>query len=155
VAEELKTLPHQITSFNPVDILLFLSALKLARRAQRVRWVPVPDVVKDIAARGGGGWDFPVPRVELAAARAVNKWRRWFDGFDTCLIRSLVLGGLLADRGEVMLNIGFRPGEAEPSVDGHAWVTVDGNRVGADGDLARERYTRVLTVPFLRGSGEK
>ncbi len=140
---------------NPVDILLFLSALKLARRAQRVRRVPVPDVVEDIAARSGGGRDYPVPRVELAAVRAANRWRRWFGGFDTCLIRSLVLGGLLANRGEVMLNIGFRPGEDQPSIDGHAWVTVDGNRVGADGDLAKERYTRVLTVPFLRGSGEK
>lgn len=54
-----------------------------------------------------------------------------------------------------MLNIGFRPGEEQPLIDGHAWVTVDGNPVGADGDLARERYTRVLTVAFLRGSGEK
>ena len=74
---------------------------------------------------------------------------------NTCLIRSLVFGGLLAGRGEVMLNIGFRPGEEQPLVDGHAWVTVDGNRVGADGDLARERYTRILTLPFVRGSGEK
>jgi hypothetical protein len=55
----------------------------------------------------------------------------------------------------VMLNIGFRPGEEEPSVDGHAWVTVDGRPVGADGDLARERYTRVLTVLFSRDSGEE
>jgi hypothetical protein len=141
--------------FNLVDILLFLSALKLARRAQRVRRVPVPDVVEDIATRGGGGRGYPVPRVELAAVRAANRWRLWFGGFDTCLIRSLVLGGLLSDRGEVMLNIGFRPGQEQPLIDGHAWVTIDGNRVGADGDLARERYTRVLTVPFLRGSGEE
>jgi len=154
-AKEPTTLRNQISRFNPVDIALFLSALGLARRAQRVRRVPVPEVVRDIAARGGGGRDHPVPRVELAAVRASNRWRRWFGGFDTCLIRSLVLGGLVAGRGEVMLNIGFRPGEEQPSIDGHAWVTVDGNPVGADGDLARERYTRVLTVPFLRGSGKK
>jgi hypothetical protein len=90
-----------------------------------------------------------VPRVELAAARAVTRWSRWCGGMNTCLIRSLVLGGLLArGRGEVMLNIGFRPGEHESSVDGHAWVTIDGNPVGADGDLARERYTRILNVAF-------
>lgn len=141
--------------FNPADILLFLSALKLARRAQQVRRVPISDVVEDIASSGGGGRGYSVPRVELATVRAANRWRRWFGGFDTCLIRSLVLGGLLADRGEVKLNIGFRPGEEQPLIDGHAWVTIDGNRVGADGDLAGERYTRVLTVPFLRGSGEK
>ena len=150
-----RKLAHRFTRFNPVDIALFLSALGLARRAQRVRRVPIPDVVKAIALRGGGGRDFPARRVELAAARAVTRWRRWFGGMDTCLIRSLVLGGLLAGRGEVMLNIGFRPGEEEPSVDGHAWVTVDGRPVGADGDLARERYTRVLTVLFSRDSGEE
>jgi hypothetical protein len=66
-----------------------------------------------------------------------------------------VLGGLLAGRGEVVLNIGFRPGEEEPTLDGHAWVTVDGNPVGADGGLSKERYTRVLAVPFLSGSGEE
>ena len=154
-AKEPTTLRNQISRFNPVDIALFLSALCLARRAQRVRRVPVPEVVQDIAARGGGGRDHPVPRVELAAVRASNRWRLWVGGFDTCLIRSLVLGGLLAGRGEVMLNIGFRPGEEQPSIDGHAWVTIDGNPVGADGDLAGERYTRVLTLPFLRGSGEK
>ena len=141
--------------FNPADILLFLSALKLARRAQQVRRVPISDVVEDIASSGGGGRGYSVPRVELATVRAANRWRRWFGGFDTCLIRSLVLGGLMADRGEVKLNSGFRPGAEQPLIDGHAWVTIDGNRVGADGDLAGERYTRVLTVPFLRGSGEK
>jgi hypothetical protein len=65
------------------------------------------------------------------------------------------MGGLLAGRGEVALNIGFRPGEEEPALDGHAWVTVDGRAVGTDGSLAKERYTRVLTVPFSRGSGEE
>jgi len=155
VAEELKTLPHKPTRFNPVDIALFLSALRLAQRAQRVRWVPVPDVVAAITLLGGKGRGYPVPRVELATARAVNRWRRWFGGIDTCLTRSLVLGGLLAGRGEVMLNIGFRPGEEEPALEGHAWVTVDGSPVGADGDLAGERYTRVLTEPFSRASGDQ
>jgi len=155
VSEEPTTLLSQIARFNPVDIALFLSALRLARRAQRVRRVPVGDVVAAIAFRGGGGRDYPALRLEKATARAVTRWRRWFGGIDTCLIRSLVLGGLLAGRGEVMLNIGFRPGEEKPSVDGHAWVTVDGSPVGADGDLARERYTRVLTVPFSCDSGEE
>ena len=78
--------------------MLFLRALVLARRAQKVRTVPVPQVVEVIARKGGGGRAYPVPRVGLAAARAVRKWQRWFGGLDTCLIRSLVLGGLLADQ---------------------------------------------------------
>jgi hypothetical protein len=115
----------------------------------------VPEVVAAVASRSGGGRDFPVPRLERATARAVTRWNRWFGGLDTCLIRSLVLGGLLTGRGEVMLNIGFRPGEETPALDGHAWVTVDGRAVGSDGDLARERYTRVLTVPFSGDSGDE
>ena len=83
------------------------------------------------------------------------RWRRWFGGVDTCLTRSLVLGGLLAGRGEVELNVGFRPGEREPAVDGHAWVTVDGRPVGNDGRLAEERYTRVIAVPFSIVSGDE
>ena len=141
--------------FNPVDVLLFLSALSLARRAQRVRQLPVQEVVEDIANRGGRGRGHPIQRVELAAVRASNRWSRWFGGIDTCLIRSMILGGLLTGGKDVILNIGFRPGDEGPSIDGHAWLTVDGNPVGSDGVLARERYTRVLTVSFLRGPGEK
>jgi len=134
--------------------VLFLRALGLVRRAQRVRRVPVPEVAADIVSRSGVGRGYPLPRLERATARAVTRWHRWFGGIDTCLIRSLVLGGLLAGRGEVTLNIGFRPGEEKPALDGHAWVTVDGSAVGADGKLAGERYTRVLTVPFSGDSGD-
>jgi hypothetical protein len=149
------TLSHRTTRFNPVDIGLFLRALVMARQAQLVRRLPVPKIVEVISQRGGGGHGHPIRRVELAATRAVTRWSRWFGGVDTCLTRSLVLGGLLAGRGDVALNIGFRPGEEEPALDGHAWVTIDGRPAGADGSLAKERYTRVLTVPFLRGSGEE
>ena len=140
---------------NPADVGLFLRALVLARHAQRVRRAPVPDVVASIASRGGGGGRQPTQRVELATIRAVATWRRWCGGIDTCLTRSLVLCGMLAGRGDVELNIGFRPGEEEPALDGHAWVTVDGCPVGSDGSLAQERYTRVLAVPFSRGPGEE
>jgi len=138
---------------NPVDMGLFLRALGLARRTQKVRSAPVSDVVASIARRGGGGGRQPTQRVELATTRAVARWRRWFSGIDTCLMRSLVLGGMLAGRGNVELNIGFRPGEEESVLDGHAWVTVDGCPVGSDGILAQERYTRVLAVPFFSGPG--
>ena len=140
---------------GPVDVGLFIRALLLARRAQRVRSTPVAEVVTEIARSGGGGGLRPEDRVELAARRAVARWRRWFGGIDTCLTRSLVLGGMLAGRGEVLLNVGFRPGEEELAVDGHAWVTVDGRPVGGDGALAQERYTRILAVPFARGPGEE
>jgi hypothetical protein len=129
--------------------------MRLTETAQRVRSSPIADVVELISLRGGGGRDHPLRRVELATKRAVSRWRRWFGGIDSCLTRSLVMGGLLIGRGEVALNIGFRPGEEEPALDGHAWVTIDGHPIGADGGLAKERYTRVLTVPMSRASGEE
>jgi hypothetical protein len=143
------------TRFNPVDIVLFLRAMRLTETAQRVKSLPIADVVELISLHGGGGRDHPLRRVELATKRAVTRWRRWFGGIDSCLTRSLVMGGLLIGRGEVALNIGFRPGEEEPALDGHAWVTVDGHPIGTDGGLAKERYTRVLTVPMSRASGEE
>jgi hypothetical protein len=140
---------------GPVDFGLFFRALVLARKAQRVRTIPIADVVSDIARRGGAGGPQAEDRVELASRRAISVWRRWFGGIDTCLTRSLVLGGMLGARGEVALNIGFRPGEEEPSLDGHAWVTVDARPVGGDGVLSQERYTRILAVPFTCSPGEE
>jgi hypothetical protein len=61
---------------------------------------------------------------------------------------------MLAGRGDVSLNVGFRPGEQESLIDGHAWVTMDGKPIGNDGRLSRERYTRVIEVPFTADSGE-
>jgi hypothetical protein len=141
--------------FNLVDLALFFRALPLARRAQLARRLPVAEVVKLVSRRGGRGRHYSVRRLEMAATRAISRWSRWFGGLDTCLTRSLVLGGLLVGRGDVKLNLGFRPGEVEPALDGHAWVTIDGRPVGADGSLAEERYTRVLAVPISKGSGEE
>ena len=145
---------ERLARYGPADIVLFLRALAHARTAQGVREIPVGEVVETHARRGGGGREYPVQQVELAVRRAIWRWRRWFGGVDSCLTRSLALGGMLAGRGDVVLNIGFRPGEEEPVPDGHAWVTVDGIPVGADGALAEERYTRVLAVPFTRSQGE-
>lgn len=134
-----------------IDLLLVARALRLAHRAQRVRRVSLAEAVRGVAGRGGGS-GYSIERIDLAAARAVSRWKRWFGGIDTCLTRSLVLGGMLAGRGDVRLNVGFRPGEEESALHGHAWVTVDGRAVGGDGGLAEERYTRVLTVQFVRGT---
>ena len=79
----------KFSRFNPVDIALFLRALVHARTAQRVREVPVGEVVAAHARRGGGGGGHPVHRVELAVRRAIWRWRRCFGGIDSCLTRSL------------------------------------------------------------------
>jgi hypothetical protein len=119
----------------------------LARQSQRVSDTPVPLVVAAMAASRRRFGAAP-ERVALAAARASARWARWFDGIDTCLTRSLTAGAMLAARGEVVLHIGFRPGLEESVLDGHAWITVDGEPVGSDARMAGEPYTRVLAIPF-------
>ena len=139
----------------PVDFVLFVRALALARRAQRISTQPVPEVVAGVRRRSGSANRQSIQRIDRASRRAMTVYRRCFGGLDTCLTRSLALGWMLEGKGEVILNIGFRPGEQVPDIDGHAWVNVDGHPVGADGVLAEERYTRVLEVPFFRDPGEE
>jgi hypothetical protein len=131
----------------PLDLLLLLRALPLARQAQQVSDAPVPKLVADMSAARRRSRAGP-ERIALAAARATARWARWFGGIDTCLTRSLAAGAMLAGSGEVVLHVGFRPGQEERIVDGHAWITVDGEPVGADGRVAGEPYTRVLSIPF-------
>jgi hypothetical protein len=133
------------------DLLLFASALPLARWAQRVRDTRLPDVVAEMARRGPRSPEIAADRLAWAAGRATARWARWFGGLDTCLTRSLVTGSLLSGHGEVVLHLGFRPGEADDAVDGHAWITLNGEPVGADGHLAEERYERTMSIPFEEG----
>jgi len=135
--------------FNPVELALFVRALPLAWRAQRVRTLPVHAVVEDLCRWSAGLHEVSIERLARAADRAGARWNSWFGGMNTCLIRALVLGALLADRGEVVLNLGFRRGDdPEPRLAGHAWVTVGGRPVGSDGHLAGSGYTRVLEIPY-------
>lgn len=144
--------PHRWRT--PLDVLLLLAALPRARLAQRVRSIDPRDLVQEMT---GGAWTLGAApeRVATAAARATARWERWFGGLDTCLTRSLVLGSMLAERGEVVLHIGFRPSGGDRPVDGHAWVTLDGQPVGADAEAAGESYSRVLDVVFARRGGSQ
>jgi len=139
----------KVGRLNPVDLFLFARALPLAKRAQRARTMPIPALVTDLQWRGAGLGGYPNDRLLLAAERATALWSAWFGGMNTCLVRSLVLGALLGDHGDVVLNVGFCPGDGpEPSLTGHAWVTVNSKPVGRDGDLAATRYTRVLELQY-------
>ena len=138
---------------QPGDVVLFLKALPLARRAQRVRCAPLPEVVAAMGARGGRERD--PRRAQVAAGRACLRYGRWCGGLDTCLTRSLVAGAMLSDDHDVVLHVGFRPGSDDVPVDGHAWLTVDGEKMDAispDGafspDDASGPYDVILEVPF-------
>lgn len=140
---------ESVSQFNPLDIALFVRALPLVRHAQRVRTVSIQAVVDDLGRCGGNLDMFSVERLARAGERACRRWSSWFGGLNTCLVRSLVLGALLAGRGEVVLNLGFRPGDdSDPGLAGHAWVTLDGRPVGGDGPRPETRYTRVLEIPY-------
>ena len=134
--------------YSPVDILIFLQAMLLARRAQRVKSEPLKRVVAGMVRRQGFTASRSVGRAALAAARATSRWSRWFGGLDSCLTRSLVLGAMLGDHGDVKLNIGFRSHDTDDVVAGHAWISVDDRPVGPDSELADDSYSRVLAVPF-------
>ncbi len=134
---------------SPLDVLLLLAALPRARAAQRVLEVDPRRLANDMA---GGAWTLGAApeRVGAAAAAATARWARWFHGLDTSLTRSLVLGSMLAGRGETLLHIGFRPVDGDRPVNGHAWVTLDGRPVGPDAEQAEESFARVLDIPFAR-----
>ena len=131
------------------EIALLFRALPLARRAQQARSTPIPDLAVVMAKAGGVDKSHSEQDLVVATARASSRWARWFGGLNTCLTRSLVLGSLHSGRGEVVLNIGFRPGEPEAPVEGHAWVSLDGRAIGVDGHLAEESYSRLLELPFV------
>ncbi len=132
---------------DPGDLVLFVKALPMARLAQRVRSTPLPEVVAAMGA--GGGREMDSRRARVAAGRACSLFCRLFGGLDSCLTRSLVAGAMLSAAHEVLLHVGFRPGSREVPLDGHAWLTVDGERL----DLERpdedvRPYTEVLDIPF-------
>jgi hypothetical protein len=132
---------------QPGDVVLFLKALPLARKAQRVRFAPLPEVV---AAMGvGGGRERDPRRAEVAAGRACLRYGRWCGGLDTCLTRSLVAGAMLSGHHDVVLHVGFRPGSDEVPLDGHAWLTVNGEKMDTiSPDDASRPYDGILAVPF-------
>jgi len=105
------------------EIALFLQALRLSVKAQRVRRQPLGSVVDALARtrflpRGVGTGE-----AARAAIRACSRVQRWARGLDSCLTRSLVAGALLADRPDVALHVGFREARTSPLHEGHAWVT--------------------------------
>ena len=139
---------------HPVDLALFAKALFLARRAQSVEAKPIHRVVAEMTAYGGWSGETSIERMTRATVRATSRWAKWGGGRDTCLIRSLVLGGLVADRGRAVLTIGFRPGDDPSTPDGHAWLTLDDQPVGRDATLVAGEYARLVELPFENSGGD-
>ena len=131
---------------SPTDVRWFLAALRRARIVRRQLTEPLPGTIAALAAMAPDRP--PAPEVAwVAAVRASGRLRQLAGGPDTCLVRALIAGALLAARGDVRVYLGFRPGEAGAAADGHAWIA------GADFELGREpaagpEYAPVLSFPF-------
>ena len=142
-------------SFEPIDLVLFGEALRLTRTAQRIRTEPLEQVVRSLSSGALVAHATSPLRAALAANRAGIRGARWFGWLDTCLTKSLTAGGLLAKRRRVVLRVGFRPGDAATTVDGHAWLGVDGEelQLSAPPDLGPNPYSEILEIPFTRKEG--
>jgi hypothetical protein len=115
------------------DLLLIFHAGRLVVAAQQLRrGQALPQVLARMCRLRGlpstVGADEGHRAVERAASRL-----RGLGLTDTCLIRSLALATLLADRDEVQLHLGFRSSDSiEAVLSGHAWVTLDGRPLPDD-----------------------
>ena len=131
---------------SPADVRWFVAALRRARVIRRRLAEPLPGTVAGLAAMA----PLRPPRPEVAwvaAVRASGRLRRLAGGPDTCLVRALIAGSLLAARGDVRLYLGFRPGEASAAADGHAWIAGFDFELGRDAAAGPE-YAPVLSLPF-------
>lgn len=91
------------------------------------------------------------PQDALWAARWVARARRRLLGqLDTCLVRSLVAGALVADGPDVAVRIGVhRPQLNGDLLDAHAWLTIADREI-SPGQEAGERFEEVLILPMER-----
>ena len=126
-----------------------LLALEVVYMYARVRWLLLRR--GPVAAVGVLRGDIPEPaagevestrfRRDLRFGRAVVKVLRFVPTDSRCLMRSLVLTGMLARRGVyATVVIGVRPG---PEFGAHAWVEVGGCALLATGEAT---FTRLAEI---------
>ncbi len=90
-----------------------------------------------------------ISRTVLRTSRIVS---RITGSLDSCIVHCLVAGALLAKRPNLVLHIGFRPGESL-TTDGHAWLTLDGTPVlSHDSDEEILSFTKVMELPLSENS---
>jgi hypothetical protein len=130
---------------------LFLDAFRLAGHAQEVARAPLPDVASRLLALGGLPRGADPDAAWVAAARGCRYRCRWRGALDTCLVRALVAGTLVADRDGVVLHVGFRPAPSGVArLDGHAWVSVNDQAWGLPAASLGESYDAALDLRLHR-----
>jgi len=93
------------------------------------------------------------PRDALWAARWAARLRRRLLGqLDTCLVRSLVAGVLVADGPAVVVRVGVRrPATDCGLLNAHAWLTVADREIFTTAESA-DHFEEVLVLPMERSS---
>ncbi len=136
------------------EVALFLHALRLSVKAQRVRRRPLDEVVHALVATRALPRAVGAGEAARAAGRACGRMARWARGLDSCLTRSLVAGALLADQPRVVLHVGFREPGVAALHEGHAWVTLGETEVtaAADGEHGGP-FVEALQVALRRDGG--
>lgn len=135
------------------DILLAARTLGLAAAAQRVREVPLPELIESLRRRRAPSCADP-GRARAAAGRALRLLRLVFGSLDTCLVRALTVARLLAPHHEVSLCLGFRPVPSGVPADGHAWLLVDGGELQVATPPDGLPYETATQIRFSDPAGE-
>lgn len=130
---------------------LLASAWRLHTTAQRLAggagWTETRDRL--LAARGLPERVDPADAV-WAAARTGRLGRLLAGRRDTCLLRSLVAGALVADTPGVAVRIGFRrPWATGDLLDGHAWLSV-ADRALTPAEPDDVAFEEVVALPLER-----
>lgn len=131
---------------------LLLSAWRLHSMAQRLAaggsWVETRDRL--LAARGLPADASPADAL-WAAGWAARVARRLTARRDTCLLRSLVAGVLVADSPDVAVRVGVRrPWRSGDLLDGHAWLTVADREVSRIRAASGAGFEEVVALPLER-----
>jgi hypothetical protein len=136
--------PHSRARRLAADALHAPTALLWMKRAQRIRDLNLTDL---LAQWPSGPSRLEVEQASRVALGACRRGERWFGFANTCLVRSLVLIGLLGRRDGLQLHIGFRSAAGEPAIEGHAWVALDGRALlpATDG-RPQQPYSKTLTL---------
>ena len=143
--------PHRGSTLSTVEHTLgkALLALEVVAMYARVRWLllrrgpveAVPVLRRGLVADLSADPELVRVRRSVRFGRAVIRVLRLLPTDGRCLMRSLVLTGLLARRGlYATVVIGVRP---QPSFGAHAWVEVDGRPVLAADESSYQRLVEL------------
>lgn len=144
----------RLKKFTIRDLRLFVHAFRLGLTAQRIaRGTPIEETIGVLLSRKRLPNDLRSQEAMLAAERAGRRLEA-LGQLNSCLIRTLVTGALLADRDGLTLRLGVQKGETpRNSISGHSWLTL-GSRVLPHPDEAvaanGEPYLVMASFPMRR-----